>query len=176
MKEKYLLVIDAQNDFVTGSLGSIAAQETIPRICEKVEGFNGVIIFTRDTHHENYPGTQEGRFLPVEHCLYDTEGWDLIPELDRYQKKHNSTVYDKNTFGNIQLAMDIGRLYDEGKVESVELIGFDTDICVMSNALILKSTIPELPISVDPECCAGSTPEKHDAALKVMESCQIIIG
>lgn len=153
--KKNLVVIDVQNDFVTGSLGTKEAQAMLPRLIEKVKAFDGEILMTRDTHEANYMETQEGRMLPVPHCIRGTEGWALVPELEAIRVEQNLKVYDKPCFG------------------SLELVGICTDICVVSNALMLKSTMPELPMYVDAECCAGVTPEKHEAALEVMRSCQV---
>lgn len=173
--EKYLIVIDVQNDFVTGTLGSKEAQDAVPAIVKKVENFDGVVLFTRDTHSENYFSTQEGKYLPVVHCIEDTPGWELIDPLKEYAERHNSVIYNKPSFGNLSISRDIKALFDLGSIESVELVGLDTDICVISNALIIKSAVPELPVYLDPACCAGSSPEKHEAALEVMKSCQILI-
>ena len=173
MKQKYLLVIDVQNDFVSGALGSEDAQAVLDNICRKVEAFDGVVMFTRDTHQPDYLATQEGKYLPVEHCIKGTEGWELVERLNDYAKQHESMIYDKETFGNVYLGSDIKSLYKLNLIESIELIGLDTDICVISNALILKAAAPELPIYVDPSCCAGSSKERHDAAIEVMKSCQI---
>lgn len=175
MKEKYLLVIDVQNDFVTGSLGSEDAQKVLDNIVSKVNSFDGIVTFTRDTHQEDYLSTQEGMYLPVKHCIEETEGWQLVDSLKDYAKVHDSIIYDKPSFGNLNLASDIKSLYKLGRLESVELIGLDTDICVISNALIIKAAAPELPVYVDPACCAGSSKERHDAAIDVMKSCQILI-
>ena len=175
MKEKYLIVVDVQNDFVDGALGSPEAQAAVPFIVKKVENFDGVVLFTRDTHSESYLSTQEGKYLPVVHCVEDTPGWELIDPLKAYAEHRGSAIYNKPTFGNTSISQDIKALYDLGNVESVEFIGLDTDICVISNALILKSAVPELPVYLDPLCCAGSTPEKHEAALAVMRSCQILV-
>lgn len=175
MKEKYLIVIDVQNDFVDGSLGSEEAQKVVPFIVSKVENFDGVVLFTRDTHSTDYLSTQEGKYLPVVHCVEDTHGWELIEPLRAFAEHRGSVIYNKPSFGNLSLSRDIKSLFELGNLESVELIGLDTDICVISNALIIKSAVPECPIYVDPLCCAGSTPEKHAAALEVMKSCQVLV-
>lgn len=175
MKEKYLIVIDVQNDFVDGTLGSKEAQDAVPFIVSKVENFDGVVLFTRDTHGADYLSTQEGKYLPVTHCVEDTYGWELIDPLKAYAEHRGSVIYNKPSFGNLSLSRDIKSLYELGNLESVELIGLDTDICVISNALIIKSAVPECPIYVDPLCCAGSTPAAHEAALQVMKSCQILV-
>ncbi len=144
-----------------------------PRLLEKVKAFDGELIVTMDTHGQDYMQTQEGKNLPVEHCIKGTEGWELPEELAAICNSKNAKVYEKPTFGSITLAEDFRKLATEGKVDSIELIGLCTDICVVSNALLLKAAMPEVPISVDASCCAGVTPEKHAAALEVMQSCQI---
>lgn len=174
MKQK-LIVVDMQKDFVNGSLGTKEAEAIVDAVVEKVKGFEGEVIFTRDTHFENYMDTQEGAFLPVVHCVKDTDGWQIIPELEQIRTERQMKCYDKPTFGCTALAEDIKAAYLEGNVESVELIGLCTDICVVSNALLIKAFLPELPVSVDASCCAGVTPEKHEAALETMRSCQIAV-
>ncbi len=162
---KVLIVIDMQNDFVTGSLGSKEAQAIVPKVKAKIRKYadrGDRIIFTRDTHGENYLETSEGKKLPVKHCIKGTEGWQVVPEL---ATEHCEYV-DKPSFG--WLAWDDFKENDE-----IELVGVCTDICVVSNALILKAKYPDAAISVDAGCCAGVTPEKHEAALETMKSCQI---
>ena len=169
MAEKYLVVIDIQNDFVTDALGTAEAQAVRENAVRKVADFTGEVLFTKDTHGADYPQTQEGRKLPVEHCIRGTAGWELIAELETFRKREGCHVFEKNTFGSLELAQYLREKYEAGEVESVELIGLCTDICVVSNALLLKAYMPELGIAVDASCCAGVTPEKHDT----MESCQI---
>ena len=171
----YLLVIDMQKDFVDGSLGTPEAQLIVPAVVAKIKEFDGEVIITRDTHGADYLQTQEGKYLPVEHCIEGTPGWELIPEIEAIRVEKDLRTYDKGVFGSVDLAADLLALYEQGEVASVTIIGLCTDICVASNALILKSTMPELPIYIDPACCAGVTPEKHAAALETMASCQIII-
>lgn len=175
MKEKYLIVIDIQNDFVTDALGTKEAEAIIGAAEEKIRNFAGTVIFTKDTHEENYLDTQEGKNLPVKHCIRNTEGWQLVEALDKLQKEKGSAVYEKPTFGSVRLAEDLRSKYENQELESIELIGLCTDICVISNALLLKAYMPECPISVDASCCAGVSPEKHQAALETMQSCQIMI-
>ncbi len=167
----YLIIVDVQNDFVDGSLGTQEAQAMIPMLLEKVRTFDGTIWMTQDTHPKNYLSLQEGKFLPVEHCIENTEGWEIIDALQDVSK----TIYKKPTFGSVDMMEDMKALYEKGQVDSIELVGLCTDICVISNALLLKAAMPELPIYVDASCCAGVTPEKHKAALEVMKSCQICI-
>lgn len=175
-KVKYLIVVDMQEDFVFGKLGSKEAQQIVPKVVEKVKNFEGVVIFTQDTHNENYLQTQEGKNLPVEHCQKGSKGWQLIKELDNIQKEKQWKIYEKGTFGSLLLAQELCKEAEQQKIESIELIGVCTDICVVSNALLLKAYLPEIPFFVDAACCAGVTEEKHKAALEVMESCQIKVS
>lgn len=175
MGKKILVVVDMQKDFVDGSLGTREARSIVDNVVKKAEAFEGEVIFTRDTHKENYMDTQEGRLLPVVHCVENTAGWEIIPELEKIRLERSCRCYDKPTFGCIRLAEDMKREWDAGDIESVELIGLCTDICVVSNALLIKAFSPELPVLADSACCAGVTPEKHEAALETMRSCQITI-
>ncbi len=172
---KYLIVVDVQNDFVDAALGTKEAVQMLPKLVRKVKDFEGTVIMTKDTHEPNYLETQEGKYLPVEHCIKNTEGWELTERVEELRIEKNSKVYEKPTFGSMALAEDMKKLYQSGQVDSIELVGLCTDICVISNALLLKAMMPELPIYVDAACCAGVTPKKHDAALEVMKSCQIIV-
>lgn len=169
MKE-LLVIVDVQNDFVDGALGSPEAQAIIPAILDKINGWSGDIIFTQDTHKENYADTLEGKHLPVKHCLYRTKGWRIKDELTSAAAGHYAVLY-KDTFGSINLGWECAT----GEYSRIEIVGLCTDICVISNALLLKSFCPETEIYVDAKCCAGTTPEKHNMALKIMESCQINI-
>ena len=173
--KKVLVVVDMQKDFVDGSLGTKEAVAIVNAAVEKVKNFDGNVIFTRDTHTDHYMETQEGKNLPVVHCIKGTEGWEIIPELKVLCEEKQCKCYDKPTFGSRALAEDLKNLYEAGELESVELIGICTDICVVSNALMIKAFMPELPMSVDSSCCAGVTPEKHEAALETMRSCQIFV-
>ena len=172
---KCLVVIDVQNDFVTGSLGTAEAVEMLPRLLDKMGSFEGAILMTQDTHGADYLSTQEGKMLPVEHCIEGTEGWEFPEKVEALRESRGARVYEKPTFGSTRLVSELKRLYDSGELESVELVGLCTDICVISNALMIKAAMPELPVYVDPACCAGVTPEKHEAALEVMRSCQCIL-
>ncbi len=163
---KYLIVVDMQNDFITGSLGSQMAEDIVDNMLCKVKDFTGEIIFTRDTHNEEYLDTQEGKKLPVEHCIKDTSGWQICDELLPYA----TNVIDKPTFGSIDL---IHYLSNEGKVDEVELCGLCTDICVISNAMLIKAAFPEAKVTVDGSCCAGVTIESHENALAAMRAVQI---
>ena len=165
--KKTLIVVDMQNDFIDGALGTKEAQAIVPNVKKKIEEYEArgdEIIFTRDTHSKNYLRTNEGKHLPIEHCIYNTYGWHISDKLG-----YGYEVINKPTFGY--------NGWSEYYFEEIELVGLCTDICVVSNALILKAIFPESDITVDASCCAGVTPEKHAAALEVMKSCQIkVIG
>ena len=165
---KYLIVVDMQNDFISGSLGSDMAKAIVENVVDKVKSFDGEIIFTRDTHADCYLDTMEGKNLPVVHCVKDTDGWQICPELLPYVKN----VIDKVTFGSVDLPNIIAK---NGDIESIELCGLCTDICVISNAMILKASFPEVKILVDSSCCAGVTLESHNNALSAMRMTQIEI-
>jgi len=166
--KKCILVIDVQNDFVNGALGTKEAEEMIPRLVEKLKTEkDAALVFTKDTHKEDYLETQEGKRLPVKHCIKNTEGWQIHPALSEFTAQ--AEVIEKKSFGSTRLPSVVAK-YDE-----VELVGLCTDICVISNALLLKAFFPEKTISVDPNCCAGVTPEGHNAAVEVMKTCQVEI-
>ncbi len=169
---KILVIVDMQNDFVDGALGSREAASIVPAAAEKIRGFEGEIFATFDTHFENYMETAEGRKLPVPHCIKGTKGWELNPAIAEALKGKTYTRVEKLTFGSVDLPGLIGGA-GEGADLSIELIGLCTDICVVSNALILKAYYREAAVSVDADCCAGVTPQKHEAALETMRSCQI---
>ena len=169
---KAIIVVDMQNDFVTGALGTKEAQEMLPRLVAKMEENidrkSVDIIFTQDTHKEDYLQTQEGKFLPVVHCIKGTEGWEIVPELQKFIPQ-SRIVIEKKSFGSTRLP-SLLKPYEE-----VEFVGVCTDICVISNALLLKAFYPEQLVSVDAACCAGSSPEAHQKALEVMKNCQCLI-
>lgn len=171
---KLLIVVDCQNDFITGSLGTREAQEIVPRVIEKIKQYNSnecKIFATMDTHDEFYFETMEGKKLPIKHCIENTDGWKIEENIDdELLKNNNSYKFIKRTFGFNNLPYLIA---ENENIESIELIGLCTDICVVSNALLLKTYFPEVPIIVDASCCAGVTPETHLAALTVMKQCQI---
>ena len=170
---KILVVIDMQNDFIDGSLGTKEAQQIVPRVVEKMKEYDPWNIYlTRDTHYENYLDTQEGRNLPVEHCIEGTHGWQLNAAVAKAAEK--ATVIDKPTFGSNRLA---GILMTERAQEAleIELVGLCTDICVITNAMMTKGALPEVPLFVRADCCAGVTPESHETALNAMKMCQISI-
>jgi len=164
---KFLIIVDMQVDFITGSLGSKLAEAIVPNVVEKVKNYDGTVIFTRDTHLSDYLSTQEGSKLPVEHCIKDTAGWEICDELKPYVNK----VIDKITFGSVDLP-EIIKSYGE-EIEEIELCGLCTDICVISNAMILKASFPETKIIIDSKCCAGVSVESHNMALEAMKAVQI---
>ena len=166
-----LIVIDMQNDFIAGSLGTPEAAAIVPAVKEKIRSYPPEDVFaTLDTHGPDYLQTQEGLMLPVEHCIKGTFGWQLQPELAELIREDKR--FEKPTFGSTDLAASVKRMSLEDELE-IEIIGLCTDICVISNALMLKAFMPEVRISCDSACCAGVTPEKHEAALETMRSCQI---
>ncbi|MDY5727385.1 MAG: cysteine hydrolase [Erysipelotrichaceae bacterium] len=167
-----LLVIDMQNDFVFGPLSTDQAREIVQNVKEKVLNFKGDIYFTRDTHFENYLSSQEGKKLPVTHCIKDTEGWQIIKDLDTLRK---TEPIDKVTFGSSKLVDLLVKENEKETINSITLIGVCTDICVISNAMIIKAFLPETEILVDASCCAGVTVESHNNALEAMKCCQITI-
>lgn len=174
---KITVVVDAQNDFVYGVLGSCEASDAVGNMLEvlmQVEE-NDFVIFTRDTHGEHYLDTQEGRNLPVPHCVYGTEGWQIVNSVDTCVCKHQKMYINKPIFGSYNLVDTISEMIDMYNADEIELFGFCTDICVISNALMLKSAFPEVHISVRENCCAGTTEANHAAAIAVMKSCQIAI-
>ena len=172
--KKLLLVIDMQNDFIDGALGTKEAQSILPAVIERVRSFDGDVIFTRDTHFDDYMETQEGKNLPVPHCIKGTPGWELAPELEKLRQERNAPVFDKLTFGCKKLPPYLEEHYPEG-LESAEFIGVCTDICVISNALLVKAFFPELPVSVTASLCAGVSPQSHENALEAMKMCQIAV-
>lgn len=174
--KKILIVVDMQNDFVDGALGTAEACAIVDNVVKKIESFDGDIIVTYDTHSENYMETQEGRNLPVPHCIKGTDGWELNAKVQEALDKKEYKIIEKPTFGSVELPQYIKSSYDVCDIE-IELIGLCTDICVVSNAVLLKANFTETKLSVDASCCAGVTPESHNAALTIMKMCQInVIG
>ncbi|EFM40119.1 isochorismatase family protein [[Eubacterium] yurii subsp. margaretiae ATCC 43715] len=168
---KILVVVDMQNDFIDGALGSVQAQKIVENVKNKIENFDGKIIFTQDTHSDNYLDTQEGKNLPVRHCIKDTDGHKINPSLNT----KDCEVIEKPSFGSPVL---IQRLLDINKVENIEqivFVGLCTDICVISNAMTVKTFLPEVKITVDSSCCAGVSEKSHNTALDAMRACQIEI-
>lgn len=177
---KVLVVVDMQNDFVDGSLGTPEAAAVVPNVVEKIRTWDGAVYATQDTHFANYLETQEGQILPVPHCIQGTEGWRIVPPvraaLTRGAAQNESVLYvTKATFGSRDLAELLARRHEDAPIEEIVLIGLCTDICVISNALVLKAFLPEVPVAVDAVCCAGVTPESHRNALAAMKMCQIKI-
>ena len=166
---KILVVVDMQNDFIDGALGTPEAVSIVPYVKEAIKSFDGTVLFTRDTHFENYMESQEGQSLPVPHCIKGTQGWQIRAELDELRK---TEAIDKLTFGSSDL---VEALKAQGKIESITFLGLCTDICVISNAMVTKAFFPEIPLIVDARGCAGVTPESHLRALEAMKMCQIKI-
>lgn len=170
---KILIVIDMQNDFIDGTLGTPEAVSIVPHVKKKIREYAaGDIMATMDTHEADYLQTQEGRNLPVEHCIRGSKGWEIRDEIAELLS--GAKIYEKPSFGSIRLAADLKELSRHEEIE-LELAGLCTDICVVSNALLLKAAMPEVRISVDSACCAGVTPKLHEAALETMRSCQITV-
>jgi len=167
-----LIVVDMQNDFVDGALGTKEAVAIVPKVVEKIQGFEGVIFATYDTHDEEYLTSNEGRKLPVKHCIKGTPGWELNPQVKAALDQKPTIPVEKITFGSVDLPELVESAVGPGQF-TVELVGLCTDICVVSNALLLKAYFPEMEIFVDADCCAGVTPETHEAALTTMKMCQI---
>ena len=170
--KKFLIVVDMQKDFIDGALGTKEAVSIVDNVAEKIKNFEGEIIVTYDTHFENYMQTNEGKSLPVPHCIKGTNGWELDAKIIDTLKNKKYTTLEKPTFGSVKLP-EIITAKSNGVGFEIELVGLCTDICVVSNALLLKSSFPEVQISVDSRCCAGVTPETHTAALTTMKMCQI---
>lgn len=171
---KILLVVDMQNDFIDGTLGTKEAVAIVPAVRGKIVRFDGDIFFTRDTHSQNYMATNEGRHLPVQHCIKGTDGWRLHPDIEKICIDKGAVGVEKVTFGAAALPELLLARYPEG-IDEIELIGLCTDICVISNALLLKAYFPEAVIRVDSACCAGVTPESHRRALEAMRMCHVMV-
>ena len=168
-----LVVIDMQNDFIDGALGTPEAVAIVPKVMVKMMNFDGLVLATRDTHGEDYLERQEGKKLPVVHCIKGTHGWEIKDEI---QQLLISQPIDKPTFGSEALGKVLKDLNNDVEpIDSITLVGLCTDICVISNAMMLKAFLPEVPIMVDASCCAGVTPESHERALEAMKACQIEI-
>lgn len=168
--KRLLVVVDMQKDFIDGSLGTKEAAAIVPAVKKKIEDYEKAgdeVVFTLDTHFDNYLDTQEGKNLPVKHCIKGSEGWRLHKELEGFQGRR----FEKVTFGSIEC----GQYAARGGYDRVELVGLCTDICVISNAMLIKAMAPELPVEVDSTCCAGVTPQSHENALSAMKMCQIAV-
>ncbi|MCQ4925181.1 cysteine hydrolase [Tissierella carlieri] len=172
---KVLIVVDMQNDFIDGALGTKEAVNIVPNVIQKIKKFKGKVIYTKDTHNKDYLSTQEGKKLPVEHCIEGTPGWELHKNIQELIEDAQTNIYNKDTFGSKELVQELIEIDKKDKIEGIELIGLCTDICVISNALLIKAFLPEVKISVDAKCCAGVTPESHQNALNAMKMCQIEI-
>lgn len=171
--KKLLVVVDMQKDFIDGSLGTKEAEGIVDRVVDKISQYpKENIIATRDTHEQNYLETQEGKNLPVLHCVRNTKGWEFDQRIA--QALNGATIIDKPAFGSVELAELLYQKWNEDEFE-VELVGLCTDICVVSNAIMLKCKIPEMKISVDASCCAGVTPQTHEAALTTLKMCQVSV-
>lgn len=166
---KYLIVVDMQNDFIDGALGTAEAVGIVDTVARLVEGFDGEVIFTRDTHTEDYMNTREGKYLPVPHCIRGTHGWQITDALST----DGRVIFDKVTFGSHELAQYLAEESGAEPIESVTLVGLCTDICVISNAMLIKAKLPETDVIVKASACAGVTPESHGNALAAMRMCQI---
>ena len=171
--KRLLIVVDMQNDFIDGALGTKEAEAIVEKVVKKIEEWDGDIVFTLDTHFSDYLSTQEGKNLPVIHCVENTDGWQINSKVKAAAEAKNKTVgmFKKVTFGSAALAEFI----KDGKYECAEFIGLCTDICVISNVMVTKAAAPEMPITVDASCCAGVTPQSHKNALEAMKMCQISI-
>lgn len=165
----YLIVVDMQNDFIDGALGSSEAVAIVPYVKELIRAFDGKVFFTRDTHFEDYLDSQEGKKLPVPHCVQNTHGWQIRDELDQLRK---TEPIDKITFGSKEL---INVLSKEKDIESVTFVGLCTDICVISNVMLVKAFYPEIPLIVDAKGCAGVTQQSHKTAIEAMKAIQVEI-
>ena len=166
-----LIVVDMQNDFIDGSLGTDEALNILNNVKEKINKFKGKIIYTMDTHNEDYLETSEGKNLPVKHCIKGTSGWEIREDI----YDGHSEIIEKNTFGSIDLVKRLEEIKSNEKINSIEIIGICTDICVISNAILVKTAFPEIEISVDAKCCSGITDKSHNEALDIMKLCQIDI-
>lgn len=178
---RYLVVVDMQNDFIDGALGTEEAQGVVELVAKKIHEFDWEIVATLDTHAENYLETQEGRLLPVMHCIDNTEGWELNKTIfDALQKRYlsegkNIPMFVKPTFGSRELGEWLENRDTSDPIDEIVLVGLCTDICVISNALLIKAYLPEVQITVDAACCAGVTNRSHENALAAMKMCQINI-
>ena len=168
--QKLLVVVDMQNDFIDGALGTKEAVAIVPNVKAKIENFDGTVLFTRDTHGHEYMSTQEGQNLPVPHCIKGTEGWEIRAELEALRK---TEAIDKVTFGSSELPSKLLAMNEVDPIESITFVGLCTDICVISNVMVTKAFLPEVPVIVDAACCAGVSPETHKNALEAMKVCQV---
>ena len=180
---RILVVIDMQNDFINGALGTPEAMGIVDNVVKRIEDSEGeVILFTKDTHQDDYLDTPEGKKLPVVHCIEGTDGWEINDKILAAWREHNNTIvfpglqdntFNKPVFGSVELVNFLKTR--EAEITEIELLGVCTDICVISNGIMIKNTLPDVKLSVNSACCAGVTPESHTKALNVMEMCQIDI-
>lgn len=180
---KVLVVVDMQNDFISGSLGTEEAKAIVPNVVEKIKDYtfnDNLVLFTKDTHYDDYLETQEGKNLPIKHCIQDTWGWKIEPSVRNAWKENHKVVADtynlrntfyKTTFGSVELAEYIKKNFEY--IDEIEFCGLVTEICVISNIVLVKAYCPGIKIRVDAKCCAGATPKRHREALSVMESIQV---
>lgn len=175
MSNSYLIVVDMQNDFIDGALGTPEAQAIVEAVAQRASSFSGTVVFTKDTHGSDYATTQEGRNLPISHCIAGTTGWELAPTLETIRARRSAPAFEKPSFGSLDLARWLVAQNNAAPIDSIELCGLCTDICVVSNALTIKAHLPEVPLAVNPSLCAGVTPAAHDAAIATMASCQVQI-
>ncbi len=181
---KLLIVVDMQNDFIDGSLGTKEAQEIVENVIRKIQNYeSGNVFATRDTHPKSYLQSQEGRNLPVQHCIEGTRGWEIQGDIAKALDEKEARIFNKPTFGSVKLAKAMEEIAREEREANtgaegieIELVGLCTDICVASNAMLLKAFLPEVPISVDASCCAGVNPDRHRAALETLRSCQVYVA
>lgn len=172
--KKILVVIDMQNDFIDGAIGTKQAVDIVPNVVQKIKEYNpSDVYYTMDTHSTNYMQTNEGKYLPIMHCIEGTDGINLSPSIADLTVDKN--VFSKNTFGSVDLATTLKNIVGSDKDVEIEIIGLVTDICVVTNAILIKSFLPEVTVTVDSNCCAGVTPYKHECALEVMRSNQIVV-
>ena len=169
---KYLVVVDMQNDFIDGALGSSDAVAIVPYVAEKIRSFDGQVLFTRDTHQADYLTTQEGRHLPVSHCIKGTPGWQIHPALEQLR---TTEPIDKPTFGSSALIRILNQENEKEAIESITFVGLCTDICVISNVMLVKAFFPEIPLFVDAKGCAGVSVQSHETALDAMSAVQVAI-
>ena len=167
---RVLVVVDMQNDFIDQALGTKEAVGIVDNVAKKIKEFDGAVIFTKDTHGENYLDTQEGKNLPVVHCIKGSNGWQISSKLPVAE---DAVIFEKPTFGSKELGQYLADMAKDEDIEEIEVIGLCTDICVISNALLIKAFLPEVKITVDSACCAGVTPKSHENALEAMKMCQI---
>ena len=171
--KKILIAVDMQNDFIDGSLGTKEACAIVDNVVRTIEEFDGLVICTRDTHQENYMETSEGRHLPIVHCIENTDGWQIRKEILAVAEKKEHLIIDKPTFGSEKLIETLKEIDEQEGIEDITLLGLCTDICVVSNALMVKAAFNEKDVKVLENCCAGVTPASHEAALTTMKMCQI---